>query len=218
MGGSAILGGASLAGGLLNYFGAKSASDNQVDAAKQANALQFAMFRMARHDLSPYRQMGFRSSNKLQAALPGLTKPFDPGDLTKTPGYQFVEQEGQKGLANSYAAAGLGSSGALEKAQGQYAAGLASTTYQQQLQNYLAQNMQKYNMLMGTTQVGEAAAAGTAQAGMATGAQVGSNLIGAGNAAAAGIIGGTNALAGGINNAAQMGLSYNLMNRLYPGA
>lgn len=79
-----------------------------------------------------------------------LAQTFNPtmAQLEQTPGYQFTLDQGLKATQNSYAAQGLGTSGAAMKGADQYATGLASTTYNQQLQNYLTQNAQQYNMLL----------------------------------------------------------------------
>lgn len=220
-GGGGLLAG--LGSGVASFFGAKGATDAadiQADALKDANALQLLMFMRTRKDLADYRQLGTRGVNKLLGSIGQLTKPFDPtmAELRKTPGYQFTLDEGLKAAQNAYAAQGLGISGPAVKGAEQYAEGLASTTYQQQLQNYLAQNAQKYNMLMGLTQIGAGAAAGTASAGQFTGAQMGANLASIGNAQAAGTLGAYNAIGQGINNAIGNYYQFGLMNKLYGGA
>ncbi len=209
-----LLGGA--LGGLGSLFGAKI----QSNAASDANKVQLAMYARTRQDLEAYRQLGQKGMNRLTASIGDLTRPFQPTmeQLAQTPGYQFTLNQGLEATQNAFAAQGLASSGAAMKGAEQYASGLASTTYQQQLQDYLAQNMQKYNMLMGMTQIGAGAAAGTAQAGQAAGAQVGANMIGAGNAWASGLSGFGNALSGGINNAMGWNYANTMMNRMYPVA
>lgn len=87
--------------------------------------------------------------------LSALTQPFNPtmADLENTPGYKFTLNQGLQAVQNGYAAQGLGTSGAALKGAAQYASGLASTTYNQQLQNYLQQNQQRFNdLLAGQTQ------------------------------------------------------------------
>lgn len=73
-------------------------------------------------------------------------------NLENTPGYQFSLDQGLKATTNQASAAGLAGSGAHGKALAGYAQGLASTTYQQQLQNYMNQyttglnsNISQYN-------------------------------------------------------------------------
>lgn len=214
-----LLGGGQLAAGLLGKQSADKAAQLQSQALKDANALQLLMYQQTRKDLGAYRNFGAVGMNKLLSSLDSLTKPFNPtmAQLEKTPGYQFTLQEGLKAKQNAYTAQGLGLSGTAMKGAEDYAAGLASTTFQQQLQDYMAQNAQKYNMLMGLTQIGAGAAAGTAGAGQFAGANIGAGLAGIGQAQAAGLMAGTNALTGGINNALNSVYQWNLMNRMYPG-
>ncbi len=64
--------------------------------------------------------------------------------LESTPGYQFVRDQGLKSVQNSYAAKGLGSSGAAIKGGADYASGLANATYEQRLNDYLNSYNSKY--------------------------------------------------------------------------
>lgn len=138
-----------------------------------------------------------------------LTAPFTAATLPSTPGYQFTLDQGLKSTQNSYAALGLGSSGAAEKGAASYATGLAQSTYNQQLTNYLTQNQQIANLLYQPVTTG-AGAAGTALGGaVATGSNVGSADIGAGNAIAGAATGAANGLTGGVNTA----LQYSLLNQ-----
>ncbi len=57
--------------------------------------------------------------------------------LEATPGYQFTLGQGLKATQNSYAAKGLGSSGAAMRGAADYATGLSGATYEQRLQDYL---------------------------------------------------------------------------------
>jgi hypothetical protein len=105
----------------------------------------------------------------------------------------------------------------------QYATGLAQSTYNQQLQNYLTQNNQIYNMLNGTASLGASASAnlGNSQAGVAGGnalvqaaggqAQATQN---AGTAQSAGITGSTASDLGGLNSLGNYGQIYTLNNLL----
>ena len=125
----------------------------------------------------------------ITSALTG-PPPNNMALLAQTPGYQFTLQQGLQATQNSYAAQGLGTSGAALKGAANYSEGLASTTYEQQYQNWLnqnllqtqtlqAQNQQQqaqsgllmqqpqtvYNMLAGLTQTGAQAALGQGQIG-----------------------------------------------------
>lgn len=68
-----------------------------------------------------------------------LFTPFNPDDLESTPGYQFIRNQGLKATQGGYAARGLGRSGAAVQGAADYASNLASTTYNDQLKNYLTQ-------------------------------------------------------------------------------
>jgi hypothetical protein len=58
--------------------------------------------------------------------------------LAATPGYQFTLQQAQQAQQSSAAARGLGMSGAAMRGAADYAGGLASKTYDQQLQNAIS--------------------------------------------------------------------------------
>lgn len=156
-------------------------------------------------------------ANPLNAYLTAPYKPmadFNPTieSLEKTPGYQFIKDQGLKATQNSYAAKGLGSSGAAAKGAAQFATDLAGTTYQTQFDNYLRQyqqqfsnyqnqNQQIYNMLSGQVATGQAAATGNADRALATQGSL-SNLVTSGAAAqAGGTVGAANAIIGGLSGA-----------------
>ncbi len=163
------------------------------------------MFNAVRDLLKPFVSLGYGATNPL-AQLTGtveggnpltapLTKPFTPGDLTTTPGYQFQLDQGERATQQALTATGLGRSGNAVKAANDYAQGLAGTTYQTQLGNYLAQNQQTYNMLGGLVQSGSAAAANVGGAGLQSQSQANALTTGGAAASAAGIVGSANALA-----------------------
>lgn len=160
------------------------------------------MYEEGRSDLAPYRTAGEQGTNMLMSALPELTSQInlDQAWLQQQPGYQFALKQGLKGVTNSAAARGLGSSGAAVKGAAGFATGLADQTYQTQFNNEMAQRQQRYNQLMGTAQLGANAAAQTSQNATTTGQGIASNTIGGGNAIAAGLTGAGNALMGGAQN------------------
>jgi hypothetical protein len=122
--------------------------------------------------------------------------------LAQTPGYQFSLQQGELATQNSYAAQGLGSSGAAEKGAASFAEGLAGTTFQQQYSDYMQQNQTVYNMLSGQVGTGLSATQLIANAAQGIGSNISNAQIGAGAASAAGTIGSANALTSGLNSAA----------------
>lgn len=163
---------------------------------------------------------GTGSFNPLTAPL---TAPFTAASLPSTPGYQFTLDQGLKSTQNSYAAQGLGSSGTAEKGAASYSTGLAQNTYNQQFANYLTQNQQTANMLLGGGQVGATAGetmaslygnAGNAALGGAvgTGSGIASSTAGIGNALAGGAAGVSNSASSGLNSYIQYTLMNNLLN------
>lgn len=214
----AIAGLGSAAAGVI---GSQTAASAQKDAANQATNAQLQMFGQTQQNLAPFIRGGGNAFDILQQLTGGgaggnpltapLTKPFAPtmAQLAGTPGYQFSLDQGLKATQNSYASKGLGTSGAAMKGAADYAEGLAGTTFQQQFQNYLAQNQQTYNMLSGESTIGANAAAGQGTIGATVGGQIGQNIVGAGAAQAGANIATGNALSGGLNTA----LMYSLLGR-----
>jgi len=180
----------------------------QKQATDKATAAQKEMYQQTRADLAPYRTAGVQGTNMLMAALPELNSQIklDQAWLQQQPGYQFALRQGLKGVQNSAAARGLGTSGAALKGAAGFATGLADQTYQNQFSNEMAQRDARFNRLMGTAQLGANAAAQTGQSAIATGQGIANNAISGGNAIAAGLTGAGNALMGGASNY----LGYNL--------
>ena len=171
----------------------------------------------------------YLTGNNAQAAGIGggganLMSTFQPtqAQLESTPGYQWARQQALGAMTNSGAAKGLGLSGNLVQQIGQTATGLASQTYQQQLQNYMNQNLQAYNMLMGPSQIGATASGNLSQAAIQTGQLTGNAMMGAGTALGQGVMGaanaqaqGTNALYGGIGSGISSTASLPFMAQMY---
>lgn len=192
----------------------------------------------------------------LTAATNALAEPFKPtmAQLAQTPGYKFALRQGELGVGSQFSSMGLGGtvnntgnnggaslgpSGPLGKALGNYAEGLASTTFQNQFQNYLQQNAQIYNLLAGNygltsgtfgnlASMGENAAAQTGNMGTTAGGQSANALLTgaqgfgayttAGAAAsAAGTVGSANALANATTGAGGSLSTALLYNALFGG-
>jgi hypothetical protein len=204
--GSAAIGGlSSLASGIIGSGASQSASKAQTQAAEIAAATQLTMFNNAQARQAPFVTAGQNAESMLWGngtnSINNLTKTFQPtmNQLASTPGYQFTLQQGLQSTQN--AMAGTQPGGAALKSGINYAEGLASTTFQQQFQNYLAQNSQIYGMLSGQAGIGEGAATQTGALGQSTANAVSNLATGAGAAQAAGTIGSANAITGGIGNA-----------------
>lgn len=224
--GSVISGVGALGSAAAGAVSANSAANQQQNAADKAVDFQKDVFQKIQNNLAPYINAGGPAMGSLQLLTgtnPGgnplmspLTQPFTPTmeSLEQTPGYQFTKQQGLQGVQNSYAAQGLGTSGAALKGAAQYSTGLAANTYQQQFQNYLQGQQQIYNMISGVAGTGASAAAGLAPQATQIAGNVGNALIGAGNAGAAGTIGVGNAITGGLNSGLQSYYQNQFLNKL----
>lgn len=221
----------SIAGGLISAGGATAAANEQLQATQLGIAYQQQQKAQELGILSPYLGVGQSGINQLNANIGNLTKPFNPtmADLAATPGYQFTLQQGQQATANAYSGQGWGAgvttggtamtpSGPGAKGAINYAENLASTTYQQQFSNYLSQNAQLFNMMMGQTQLGEQA--GAAYAGVSQNATNAiSGLASAGGAAqASGTQSAANALGQSISGATSGLSNFALLNSLGGGS
>lgn len=204
------IGGSALLGAGSSIFGAST----QANAANQAEQLQLQMFNKEQQNLSPYMQAGVGGLAGQQNALNTLQAGFNPQNLQNTPGYQFQLGQGEQAVIDQRTATGGVGGGNTLKDLTQFGQGLASTTYQQQFGDWLAQNqavLGGYQNLVGT---GESAAAGVGAAGLQTANQAGNYLTQGANAISAGATGVTNSL----NNASSNYLLYNLLNQGGGGA
>lgn len=213
---------------LLGSNAAQNAAELQANAANAAAGNQMQMFNAVRSDLAPYNALGLAAAPKL-AELTGtnaggnpltaaLTKPFTGADLENTPGYQFTRDQGLKAVVNANSARGLaGGGGALSTDMAKYATGLASTTYNDQLKNYLAQNQQIFNMLSGIVQGGQNAATQTGSFGVQSQTAANNLLTSGANAQAAGVVGSANAYGNATNNIGNLLLTNALLQSMYGG-
>lgn len=239
---SAIGAGGSLLGGGISAGASKSAANQQAQAAQEAAQLQYSMYQQTAARLQPWVQTGqaanaqlggllglsgYQASGAGGLATGSLVTPFQPTmqQLQQTPGYQFTMQQGLEAVQNQASAqgqaggllpggGGISVSGPEGKGLINYAEGLASTTYQQQFQNYWTQLNNIYSMYQGASTGGANAAAGVGQAGTTT-AQGMSNALQTGAAAtAAGTVGAANALGGGLSQATQNIAQLGILNQL----
>lgn len=251
--GAAVLGAGALSGisGIFGSQAAIGAAGIQAQAAEQAIALQQQMFQTIQGNLSPYLTAGTTALNKLSPMVTGgafdtkmpttwgMTNEFSPtmSSLAMTPGYQFTLQQGQQALTNQYASQGLGGSisgrsaspsGPLAAAQTQYASGLASGTFNQQYQNWLAgqgfqlnanlsRNAQNFNILNTLSGTGQNAAAQLGAFGNQAVGQANNYLTSGAAAQAGGVIGSANALTGGAAGAGGALQNYAFLNAINNG-
>jgi type II secretory pathway pseudopilin PulG len=157
--------GSSLLNGYLGSKAAGKASDQQLAAMREANALQKYMYDQQRNDNMPALQ----ARNNGLSGYQNLLK--DPSKITSDPGYQFGLDQGTEAIGSQAAANGSYYSGATLKALNKYGQDYGHTKFDQSLD--------RYGRLAG---LGSSGAAMIGQAGQNYGNQVGQNLIGGGNA------------------------------------
>ena len=209
-----IVGGiAGIGSAVLGANAAESAGAQQAAAAREAAAASERRFEQIRNDLIPFIQAGYSAQDAVRL-LTGtneggnpltapLTRQFNPSDLENTPGYQFTLNQGLKGVQNSYAARGLGSSGAAMKGAARYATGHAQNTFNQQLSNDLTQRQATYNMLFPQSTQGANSAGNLGSLGLQSQGQINNLMTGAAQAQASGTVGVANAYKSVLGPAAQ---------------
>jgi hypothetical protein len=177
---SDVLGG--VTGGIIGTDHAEEAASQQAQAGQQAMALQREMFDISRQDRAPYAQFG------QQQGLNRLTQ-FLNGNFERSPAYQFLRDEGMRGIEGTAAARGMLNSGRTLRELSRYTTGLASQEYGNQ-----------FNRLYNLATMGSNAASGNANAALQTGNSLAGLMTGIGNAQAAGQVGQANAASGFFNS------------------
>jgi hypothetical protein len=192
---AAIIGGSVLGAAGSAYSAKKSAG-----AAKQAQdtvtAEQRRQFDLTRQDTAPQRQLGENAISLLSRMYGYGGNAPDMSGFFQSPDYQFNLAEGENAINRSAAARGGLLSGAAVKAGQRYASGLATREYS----GFIDRLMQQAGL--GSTGIGQSAAAGANAANAISGA-----AMNAGNARASAYASG----AQGVNNAVQGGLSNMLL-------
>lgn len=182
--GAAIIGGTTLASGLIGSSAAKSSARAQERAAQLSTDEQRRQYDQTRADFMPWRDAGIGALDKINALNGG-----DFSGFYSSPDYEFTRREGQRGMEQSAAARGGAFSGNALRGLSEYNQGLAS----QQFGNY-------YNRLAGVAGVGQAATGSIASAGANASNNISNNLMAAGNARASGIMGAANSWTGALNS------------------
>jgi hypothetical protein len=180
-----------------------AAIQQQQQALAQQERLAAPYTALGQQAIPAYQQLlGIGADGKLDPKLAQET-------LRNMPGYQFAQQEGQRGTLQAAGAMGMGMSGNTLAALERYNVGLADQTYQDELRNLLA-----------PIGIGQAAASG--QAANIGGAaanigniqqQQGQNLANIGMNRAAGI---TGAIGQGVNSYVTQQTLQNLMSPTTP--
>lgn len=175
--GPAVQGGA----GIIGALGASGAASSGYGNAAGANQTGI---NTSSQVLSPYSSTGSQAESAL-ASLYGLggTAP-NYSAFTNSPGYQFQQQQGSNAINRAAAASGNAFSSTTLAQLGNYNSGLASTQYQQYLQN-----------LYGLTQTGAGAASAQGAQAVTGANNLGTQYGNQGNANASGIAGAAGAVA-----------------------
>jgi len=196
-----------------SIWGANEAGDAVRDGSREAIAENRRQFDLVRGDTAPVRALGNAAVDRL-ARLYGYGMPLTPGgaptaggppDMTaffESPDYRFNLAEGQKAIDRSAAARGGLLSGSAVREGTRYASNLATREYA----GFVDRLMQQAGL--GSTGIGQSAAAGANSAG-----NISSAAINSGNARAS-IYGN---LATNINNAAQSGINAYMLRRYLEG-
>lgn len=220
-----------IGGSLLSSNAAKSAGQQQSDAAKEAAALQLAASReqmpvikdiygnnrQALNNLynqnwvnaQPYQALGVTGTNQLSdlANSGYFSKQFGPADLYSnlSPNYEFMKGQGLGAVTQQLNVGGGGSN--IVRGATKFAEDYASNAYQQAFNNFQTQRTGIYNTLSGLAGIGQQA--------NVTQSNLASNLMGNQTSTASALgtgltnlaTGGAAAAAGGITGAAQANAS-----------
>ena len=216
-----------IASSLIGASSASSAANDQKNAANNQLKFNENLLNAQTTREAPFLTPAYNAEASLAAGTTtgaggvgtgALNAPFNPANLDQTPGYQFEMQQGLEALGDAQSAQGGATGGPLGvgggnqlKAITQFGQGLAGTTYQQQLQDYMAQQSQQYNELQGIVGTGQNAIAGIGGANSTAAGQISSAFAGQGNAASAGAIGVGNALSSGLSGLSNDFLLSNLL-------
>jgi hypothetical protein len=229
-----IMGGATLAGGLVAANASRSAANTQAGASREAQAAQERMYERQVELNEPFRLAGVASQNRLMELL-GIRSPtaaagatssefvtdpnspdfgkyardFGAGDFQQDPGYAFRLSEGMKALDRTAAQRGGLLSGSTLKGAQRFNQDLASQEYQNAYNRYQTNRANQLNPLMGyASGPGLSATAASSGAAQNFGVQTGQNIQNAASSRASGYIGGANALNQALGNAGNIYSNY----------
>ena len=224
-----IMAGGSILGGLFGSSAAKKAAKAQLQAAREAMALQERMFNQQVALQEPFRQAGITTQNELlrQMGLSGdaesagygnLLRDFAAQDFQQDPGYAFRMSDGLKALDRQAAARGGLISGAALKASQRYGQDLASQEYQNAYNRYNQNRSLRYNMLTGQQAVGQNATNAQTQAAGNYGQQGAATLQDMGNARASGYMGAANAWSNALQGAGNAFMQTQMLGKMFPAS
>lgn len=202
-----IIGGATLASGLIGANAASNASQQQYGAAMAGLQFQQQMYSQNRHNLQPWITSGTNANNSLAAmyGFPGSgneNRTADYSSFLNSPDYQFAQQQGLRAVDQSAASRGLLQSGGQARAVQQFGQGLAG----QQFGNY-------FQRMLSMSQYGMNAASSLAGVSTQAGSNISNSYGNAGQALASGTIGGANAVTGALGSGVNNLMMYSALNR-----
>lgn len=171
---------ATIGSAVMGSNASKNAAQDQENAANNATAAQLQMFNTTQQNEAGQIALGKQTSGLLAGLFGSNGKP-NYAAFNNSPGYQFALQQGQAGIQKEAAASGGLYSSATLGALDKYNSGMASTQYN----NYVQQLMQGAGL-------GNAAGSTVGAAGTATGQGIAGNMNLAGSAGAAGQLGSAN--------------------------
>lgn len=188
---------------------AKSAAENQANAARDAANASLSQYQQTREDMMPWLNQGTAAVNKLgsllgtsgtttDAGYGSLLKTFGMSDFQADPGYEFRQSEAQKALERSAAAKGNLLSGAAAKAIQQRGQDIASDEYQNAYNRFNTNQTNVYNRLAGVGNTGQVTANTLGTQGANATNQANSYNTDAAAALASGIVGRANAWTTGL--------------------
>ena len=193
-----------LASAWLSSKSASRAASAQENAANAAAQAQLDMYYQTRADLAPWREAGAWALGEVQGMLEA-----GPGEYTESPYYNFLLEQGTRGLERGAAARGGQLSGAENQALIGYGQNLASTDYQNWLNNWY-RSMDPYMNLAGYGQ-------GAAGTGAQSGTGIANALLAQGQAQAAGELGTTAPWTNMLNWGGNQLLNYYMMSQMMGG-
>lgn len=169
--------------------GARSASELQYRATREALEEQQRQFDLTREDFAPYREVGAETLYNLRDLMgtreymdePDFQFDYGLDEFQADPGYQFRVEEGQKAIERGAAARGGLMSGRTLKDLTRFGQGIASEEYGRAYNRALDREVREYesgrvNRAQRFNRL--ATLAGISQTGTSTGAGIGAGISG----------------------------------------
>ncbi len=225
--GGAILGGATLIGGiggaLISSGATKDAANTQAQATQYAANLQNDQFNKMQANESPFVDVGKGALGQL-SSMAANPVSFSAEDFKNNmdPAYQFNLEQGQQALERSAAARGTLMSGGTLKDLTNYSQGAASNEYSNAYNRFMNNQNTQFNRLSSLSSLGQNAAANVGNNGAAAAASIGNTVTSGANAQAAAQIAGGNIWGGTLSGlGSSLGKTYmqgSMLNNMYPSA